>query len=271
MEDENDWASAMGAPTGGGSGGGGGNLGSIINGGSGALQGISQLVGGQISANAAQNIANAQRNQAEWLQGQGAQITAPTASELALQGQQLSLYSQFLQQQLQLLSAVNPTLLQAGRNLLALQQGGNAPQTQAAQNYLAQGQKDLQAQLQQQFGSGAAANTSYQNAMTRYNQQSALTLGQLNQEAMSGYQQYLGSLPGVANQGFAGAGGVLNNAYGNQQEQQRLQLGALNAAAPYLSNTAGSQYTKSAEEGNVVSGLGKTLGNIASSIGGLFG
>src|SRR3990172_8481598 len=119
--------------------------------------------------------------------------TAPTTGELAAMQRQTEVTERAIMRQEALLNAVDPALMEAGKQALALLQGKEAAVLTPLRQAQARQTAQTQARLQEQLGGGFATSSAGIEAMTR------LQESQLMQQAQA-QQQTLGGLLGVSAQ-----------------------------------------------------------------------
>lgn len=215
--------------------------------------GAKQFLGAITGANAAQSTAQAQLDAQIGLQNRASELVAPTAAELSLQGQQIAAQQANLQRQQQLLAAVDPAFMEAGRQALALLQGKSAPTLQPYNQLAEQQRNQLIQSLQSQMGPGALTSTSGQSALRQFDLAHGAQSAQLQ-------QSYLNTLLGASAQGEAAGNPLptIQSMQGTQQlmqSQQSMQANALigTSTTPY----AGAPYAGSAVLGSILPGLAK--------------
>jgi hypothetical protein len=195
-----------------------GALGGLVVGGP-----IGALVGGAIGSanqsNTAQtNAAMAQlqqrekeRNEAMGYAKKAAEFAAPTGQEIAQMQAQIDNYSRTialqganLARQEKLINAVDPALIEAGHQALALLQGKSAPVLNPMLQQRAQDRAKLEGALKTQLGGGYASSTAGIQALNQFDQQTNMLTSQSQ-------AQYMGSLLGVSASVRPDIGGMINN------------------------------------------------------------
>ena len=263
------------------------------------------IAGGAISASAAGAAGDAQvaaakqglsQQQAARQQGVqlGYQVGGQSPSEIAaiqkLYASNESMFQQSfgqLSKQQQLLDSSAPNVQSAGTNLLNLLNGQSAPMLQAYQAQVEQQRNEFKSQLEGQFGPGWASSTAGIQAMTQFNQSTAMNTAQIQQQAIGQLTSTYGNLFGQQFQGQSDitrqTGNIFsqyqtNNAavlQANQYDQTRLSnavmsgfnLNQPNFQAP--TTVAGAPFAGQSDFGHTIAGLGGIgLGVAVNKLGG---
>lgn len=179
--------------------------GGLILGGAGLL---GQTASGLIGANSRENAAQAQRDAAM-------AAAEPSVTELAAMQKQLRVADQSLARQEALVKAIDPALMEAGRQALDLLQGKEAGALAPLRAAQARQTAMARSQLEQQLGSGFETSSAGIEALTR------LQESQLGQQQQA-QQQTLGSLLGISAQVRPSEANIM--AAGSVEAQQQAML-----------------------------------------------
>jgi len=222
------------------------------------------IISGLFGAGAAQGTAQAQLSSQSVQQAQATALAAPTSAELINQNAQFGIQQQTLAQQEALLGAVDPALMSAGQQALAILQGQNAPTLAPLEAELNLQRSNLTQSLASQLGPGGITSSAGQSALQSFDTGAANTLAQQQ-------QAYLSTLLGSAQSTYGSTNPLntvssLQNSLAGMQNQQGMQIGALTGSSvtPY----AGAPYAGSATLGSIVPGL---LGSGATGAGAALG
>lgn len=239
----------------------------------GLVGGITEKFFGDGGAGAAQNAAMQQQREAKQAYSQyaGATREATTAGLLQLD-RDIANQERNLGRQEQLISQIDPTIIEASQQALRLLRGESSSALAPAQNQRNQQRQQLLNTLREQLGPGAETSTAGIQALTRFDsetnnllagqQQSALQgLGGLATQFNSTRPDMFREISGLSSFGQAKSGLQLNQAQG-----------LFNARQPLL-QTAGANQTANVLRGQQNAAMGQTiLGGVAQGIGGkLFG
>ena len=228
-----------------------------------AAAGALSYEGSSQAASGAQGAAQDQLNQAQNNRGSAMSYASASPQELNLLGQQYTAANQNLQQQQQLMNSIDPALMEASKQALAIMQGGNAASTQPMFALRNQQRSQLVASLQNQYGPGAESTSIGQHALQNFDMQT--------QNMQTGQ---LGNLMGMASSGAqVGAGvnqaisqlGNINQQYGNIQTRQ---LNASLGTGTQLYNSAGANNVASTLQGQGMASLGNNLMSTTGTLAG---
>lgn len=191
---------------------------------------------GQQAGQAQGQIAQEQERRAYLERQQAFGVSQPTVDELATMHQQMSSYTTALDNQQRLIDAIDPALMEAGRQALKLMQGESAPILKPLQEQQARDRTQLTQDLISQYGPGALGTTAGQNAMMKFDQASQMATASAQQNSLNSLLSTSAASRPNPFQGVQAGGQILQG----QQNQQGLQLNALDANK--TTNVAGSQY-----------------------------
>lgn len=208
----------------------------------GLLGGISNALFGDGGAGAAQSAAEAQQRMArqQYAQVKGITDRATTAS-LASYDRDLQNQEKNLARQEQLISQIDPTILEASQQALRLLRGEQSSTLGPAQQQRAQQRQKLLNQLREQLGPGAETSTAGIQALTRFDSETNNLLASQQQSALQG-------LGNVANQFNAVRPDMFREIMGRSQLGQGgantllNQASILQKSGQPLIDTAGSQF-----------------------------
>lgn len=237
-------------------------LGALLGGPFGAAAGL-QYSGSEMSAEAQARAAEAQlaeqRAQREAALGRA----QPTTQELSALGSQLDYQTRAIDRQEQLLQSIDPALMEAGKQALALLRGQESSTLGPIRDERARQRQSLANSLIAQQGAGALTSSAGIEALNRFDQQTAQTLGAQQQSTLGGLLQTAASTrpnPYEATQANSNYLGLLGNL-------QNRQVSAINATSitPY----AGAPFVQQALQGQNISGIGQSFNQNAAQIAGI--
>jgi hypothetical protein len=231
-----------------------------------------QAYAGLKGADAQKDAAVAQLSEARAVREQAMSIAAPSAQELAQIQRQTQVSEQAIARQEQLLAAVDPALIEAGKQALGLLKGEHAAALAPLEQERARQRGLLENQLKNQLGAGYATSSAGQEALNRFDQQTAQTLS-------GAQQQTLGALLGVAQNVRPNQTEMVNLAGAPLAAQNRLkerQLYALfgSPTTPYAGGPAMADAAKAKAVGSIFGGVSQMAGAAFGAQGGfgaLFG
>lgn len=226
------------------------------------------VVGGMQAAGAASSAAKAQAAQAEkfknWVSGQQNQAVSQVLNPAALAAQDTALKSQTanVNRMNTLAQSLDPALTSAGKQMNDLLQGKSAPVLAEIQNQRAAQRQQLQAQLTQQMGPGGASSSAGQQALQKFDLDTANLMNNTQ-------QQYLSKVSDMAIGGTKSLGDTLNAAAStldqvnaDSPQNKAAQLisqftnGAGSAAQTAKVNAAGGQFKGQQLMGQMTSQIG---------------
>lgn len=235
-----------------------------------SLGAIGQEITGNQGAKAAGAAAGAQLDVAKQYGAQMQAQAAPTALELANMNSQLQQTQTQLARQQKMFDAVDPTLMEAGKQALALLKGQSAASVSPMLQQRAQQRQQMMQQLQQQLGPGAESSSAGAAALAQFDLQTSNYQAQLQQGA-------LGTLLGTTQ--FGAESGMQSGSQAGQFSSllgqtagaiQNRQIGATQTAGQMIGSNAGAPWVqKLAEAGNqsqLFGGAPKMAGAIGNSI-----
>ena len=222
---------------------------------------------GQRAADAQAQIAEAQLAEQQAQRQAATSAATPSAAEIAQLERSIALNEADVTRKQRLLDAADPALIEAGKQALAILQGGSASAAvlDPIKRQRAEGRQKLEDQLRRQLGSGYATSSAGIEALTKYDQATSDTLAQAS-------QQSLGQLLGTT-QYTEGAGNqqtnIANSAnfsqmYGNQSNRM---VSAINSTPITMAGAqfAGDLYSSQNEARTLqqLLGLGAAAGGAA--------
>ena len=235
----------------------------------GGLGAAGSVVGGKEQANAQQNIAQSQQAMAGQTQQQALGYAQPTSYDIQALQQQLGNYQQTYTQQAAQLAQEQSLQGITNAQTTSMLNGGSAPTLNPYLNIVAQQKQSLMADMSRQLGPGWENTTAGQQALQNFNLQSANQGAQIQQQYLGtsmAASMGLGSLiTGGINQGAQTLSSINQGMAGMQQNQQGLQIGALEGTnlTPYQGSQYIGQLGQGAQMGNMgnqMLGAGTTLG-----------
>lgn len=270
-------------------------------GGGGLLGGIGETLFGDGGAGAAGNAAMAQQRAAQqqyaetskrinaaeaYSRQAGEQLGAATVSGLASLDRDLQLQEKNISRQEQLISQLDPTIIEASQQALRLLRGESASTLGPLKAQRDQQRQKLLSSLREQLGPGAETSTAGIQALTRFDaetdnlfagaqQQALSTLGGLSSQFTSQRPDMFREIMGRSSLGQQKYGLGANQAqFTMGQGQFGLQAaGLLNQAANPMLQSAGAEYTADVIRGQQQRKFGESLFKIGAgaAIGGLSG
>lgn len=229
---------------------------------------------GRISADAQGSAAMAQRAEAQKMNSQLQAQAAPTAMELATMNTQLQAANTQLQRQQKIYDAMDPALLESGKQALALMQGQNAATIQPMLAQREVQRQQLMQQLQTQLGPGFAASSAGQQALANFDMQTNTMQAQLQQQAIQTLGTYGTQVAQSEQTGYMSgqqAAGLFGNVMGQQNTLQQRQLGATQVGEMAMMGTAGAPYVGTIANAKNKAGFYGQMGGIANQWEGIFG
>lgn len=218
------------------------------------------VAGGAIQAGAASGAAASAAAAQEKTRAEATAAAQPSAQELSLLDKQLQTTEAGLKRQQQLLSAVDPALMAAGKQALDLLGGKEAGILAPMKAEQDRQRQRLEARLRDQLGPGYATSSAGIEALSRFDAQSQAQLTQAQQSA-------IGQLLGTSQQTVAGSGAGF-------QGTQALGIplaGYQNIAGRKVNAITGTP-VQGINPGAVGAGvMGQTLSGVGSGIAGLGG
>lgn len=234
-------------------------------GGAAVVSGAASYMGGQQAASGAMGAANMQANAASLARNQAMGYANATPQELNILGQQYKAASQNLSQQQQLMSSIDPALMEASKQALAIMQGGTSAATQPMFALRNQQRQQLVASLQNQYGPGAESTSIGQQALQQFDMQTQ--------------NMQTGQLGNMMNMAETGGGPGLNNAINSLSQVgsgynaiQSRQVNAALGTQQNMVNTAGAPYVGQTLGGQGMASLGDGVMNAGTTLlGSMYG
>lgn len=257
----------------------GGGLGFVLGGPAGAAIGAGVLGSSGANmdaANANQDIAMAQMQMAQQVLAQqqadrntALGIAKPSPTELAMiQQQQIMGYNSLsgqltaLKGQEQLLNSVDPALRSAGEQAYQLLQGKQAAAVAPLQEQLGRQRTALESQLRSQLGSGYETSSAGMAALSRFDNDAAMTTSQVQQQTLQNFLGLSASVRPNLQQGiqsaYSSADAMFQSSLAAQQNISGRQVAAYNQMSPNYQNvinTAGAPYVGALGQANAIGGI----------------
>lgn len=225
-------------------------IGTLIGAGVGLLSG---LFGGDNSA--AQDIANAQLEEARKNRGLAMGAATPTMQELQMMSMQYNQAAQqmnYLQSELsrttQLLNAIDPNIMESSKQVHDMMTGGKSAWMAPIERERQRGRQAMEAKLANTLGAGYAGTTAGQQALNEYDRQTGELLSQAQLQGItqltgvgSAYSGMAGAAANQLNQSQGMAGNLAQSYMASQGSISNRMINAINATptTPY----AGAQFT----------------------------
>jgi len=231
----------------------------------------------QRAANAASGAALAQQQQAQINYDETAGIVNPaTVAGLASFDRDIANQEKNLARQEQLISQIDPTIIEASQQALRLLRGEQSSTLQPLQNQRSQQRQKLLNSLREQLGPGAETSTAGIQALTRFDAETSNIMGGAQQQALSNLgglsAQFTSQRPDM----FREISGLSSFGQGKTALSYN-QAGVLSNARMGLQQTAGAQFVGDAAmaqsrqaQYNQLTQLGGTLAGAAIT-GGMSG
>jgi hypothetical protein len=209
---------------------------------------------GNRKGKAMQGVATAQEREARSQRQEAIGAAEPTVDELKALEKQVQLYERTLalheaalDRQQKLVEAIDPSLIEAGKQMYSLLQGKEAPIVDPMRQERIRQRTQMENQLREQLGTGYASSTAGQKALSDFDTQTSNVLAQGQQQGIqtlgSVFGQFSAARPNQMASIDAGAqtlGSISNSTLSGFQNIQNRKLGAMlgTSVTPY----AGSQY-----------------------------
>jgi hypothetical protein len=224
-----------------------------------AASAAGSIIGGNAQEAAAQaQLAEQRKNRKEALK-----LAKPSAQELAQIKKQIEVTDRAVARQEKLLAAVDPALMEAGKQALELLKGKEAAVLDPMKRQRAEQRRMLEDRLRQQLGPGFETSSAGIEALSRFDTQT--------QDLLTGAQsQAVGQLLGQANATVAQSGALIQGAHA-----MGMPLASLNAiksrqvtaalGSP-TSQYAGADHMSEMALGQGLSGLGSGLAGLGGQM-----
>jgi len=241
----------------------------IIGGAAMAAGAIGKVVGGLEGSAAEQDIAKAQRGEAQ----KTAELAKPTVQEMAQLNDRIQMQTRYhalqesqLAQDQKALAAIDPNLIEAGQQANALLKGKEA----AILAPMKQQQQMQRRQLEQQLAAGPGLGSAMaMDQLAKFDMQSNMQTQQAQSHALSQVQSMMGfgveareRIQASERAGFHTASSM---SMGTMSAMDNLQNRQVHAQEGMM-KTAGSEHVGRAANANMMSGLGGSLMQIGGSI-----
>lgn len=252
----------------------------------GAVGAVAAGVGGAMKAGAAGGIANAQQKAADEAAGKMREAAGPTAQELTQldtqiknQGRAMQFQEASIKRDEKILGALDPSLVEAGQQARKLMKGEEAKILGPMKRMRDTQRKELEQRLSQQFGPGYSSSSAGMEALNRFDDQSAMSMAQAQEQAFNSVAGFLGMGSQIRNQmdsktqtGFANISNMGAQTLGSMNSIQNRQLTAETNIAGMKMKTAGAEYAAMASIGDTVGGIGTSfMSGAASGVGSAIG
>ena len=237
-------------------------LGALVGGPFGAAAGL-QYSGAEMTAKAQQQAAEAQLQAAREQRAAALGAAQPTTQELAALGQQLDYQTQANARQQQLLNSIDPALMEAGKQALALLRGEESSTLAPLRAERERQRAALANSLIAQNGAGALTSSAGIEALNRFDQQTAQTLSSQQQATLGSLLQTSASTRPDPYQATSANLNYLS-ALGNLQNRQVNAINATNIT-PY----AGAPFVGAALQGQNISAIGQGFNQTAAQLAGV--
>jgi len=244
------------------------------------------VAGSAMKAGAAGGIANAQQKAADEAAGKMRAAAGPTAQELSQldtqiqnQGRAIQFQEASIKRDEKILGALDPSLVEAGQQARKLMKGEEAKILGPMKRMRDTQRKELEQRLSQQFGPGYSSSSAGMEALNRFDDQSAMSMAQAQEQAFNSVAGFLGMGSQIRNQmdtknqaGFANISNMGAQTLGSMNSIQNRQLNAETNIAGMKMKTAGSEYAALASVGDAVGNMGMSfMGGVAGGMGGAVG
>lgn len=259
----------------------GGVPGAVIGGGLGLISGLGTLQSGDAAQAAAMAQYQAALDRARQAQSFGTDLmsnvqglSAMSPQELQAYGSSLSASQLQLQNDAQLLGAIDPSIMESSKQALALLKGTDASVLSPIRAQRAAQRATLVSQLNEQYGAGAETSSAGIKALSQFDMDTASTLGSSQQSYLNMLLGYNTTARAQSNQDI-GAGLAAGSAFGAASQRQAgdvlgagtATLNAISGASTPIINNAG--YGSVSQS---VQGLGMTsFANNATNAGAMIG
>lgn len=222
---------------------------------------VGDITGANQQAEAAQAAAMAQQSEARRQRADLQRLTeGVTVEGLAQYDKALQLQDKNISRQEQLLSQIDPAILEASQQALRLLRGESSSALQPYQNQRTQQRQKLVNQLREQLGPGAETSTAGIQALSRFDSESSNLFAGAQQQA-------LGNLGNIAAQFSSIRPDLQSSALGlgqlatNRAGLRFSQAGVMSGVNQNVLNSAGAQYTGDVLRGQAQQAL---MGNLIS-------
>ena len=204
---------------------------------------VSGVFGGDDAAKAAQGAAMAQQGAAgNFYNTQASIINPATVQGLASFDRDIKNQEKNLSRQEQLISQLDPTIIEASQQALRLLKGEQSSALGPAQNQRNQQRQKLLNQLREQLGPGAETSTAGIQALTRFDSETNNLLAGQQQSALANLGNVSAQFTSQRPDMFREIAGLSSFGQGRSQLQFQ-QASALGQAMAPMLGTAGAQYT----------------------------
>jgi hypothetical protein len=215
--------------------------------------------GGKRAARGAQDAAEAQQRAAEVQYGRMKEITdRATTSGIASFERDLMNQEKNLSRQEQLISQIDPTIIEASQQALRLMRGEASSTLSPLKNQRATQRQKLLNSLREQLGPGAETSTAGIQALTRFDSETDNIFAGAQQQALS-------NLGNISSQFSSQRPDMMREIMGRSQlgqGQSNLLFGQaqlLSGQGQNLINSAGAQFAGDVMRGNQQQGFGNAL------------
>lgn len=216
--------------------------------------------GAEDQAEATGNAARAQQQQAQADRQLAMSLAQPTTAELERLQKQIQLADGAISRQEKILDAVDPALMEAGRQALQLMRGQEATVLSPLKQQRQLQRDQLVNNLRQQMGPGAETSTPGVTALNQFDQETGLLLADAQQKSLH-------ELLGTAERARPNPADSLkynDSVYAMMRKPQEDAISALTKTpvTPY----AGAPFVQAALEGQAQQNFGGTIANLGATM-----
>lgn len=233
----------------------------------GVFGGSAEFLMGDGGADAAQRAAMAQQGAAQTNYDRTASIVNPATTQALLQADKtLDLQSKNISRQEQLISQIDPTIMEASQQALKLLRGEDSSTLAPLKNSRNQQRQQLLNTLRAQLGPGAETSTAGMQALSKFDTESANVFAGAQQSSLNQMGQTAGQFnstrPQMLNE-IMGLDQISSNRAGLSFQQANLLSGAYQGVV----NNSGAQYTADVMRGKQNAAFGSQMVGAAAQLG----
>lgn len=238
-------------------------IGALFGGPFGAAAGL-QYAGGQQTAQAQAQAAQAQLDFAKQSRAEAINAAQPTTAELTSLGKQIDYQSKAVDQQQQLLNSIDPALMEAGHQALALLRGQESTTLAPLRAERERQRAALANRLIASQGGGAELGTAGQEALNRFDAQTAQVQSQQQQATLGDLLRTSASVRPDPYQAVAAQGQISNT----ESNLQTRQINANLSSATPVYQSSGAPFVQQALQGQNLSAIGAGFNQTAATLAG---
>ncbi len=244
----------------------------------GATAAVGAVVGGALlSSNGAKKAGEAasdsayhQQLQADANRQENRDITnAPSIAALGTYEKAIAAQEGDLTRQQQLVSQIDPTIIEASQQALKLLRGESSSALAPMQAQRAQDRQKLVNTLREQLGPGAETSTAGIQALTRFDAQTSQNFASAQQQALGNISNVFGQFS-ASRPNIGSATSTLGNLGAGRAGVAFNQAAALSGAQGQLYNSAGYNGISGVVQGNQQAAFGNSLMNAGASAAGSY-